>query len=113
MKENWIDSIDFFAVPIPGLNFESRAAMGTWVGLLATIFLFTTQMAYTGLKFTHLMTKHNPQIAVAEESGVFYNQDHSLAVTDHNFTLAFMVSDFLTNDPKSAANLLRWQVEIV
>jgi hypothetical protein len=71
MKKHYLDSLDFFGVPTPQLNFESRTAIGTWVGVLATICLFTTQSLYTGLKFTHLITRYNPQVTVAEESGVF------------------------------------------
>jgi hypothetical protein len=113
MKKHWIDSFDFFGVPIPGLNFESRSSIGTWVGVLVTICLFTTQLLYTGLRFTQLITKHNPQITVAEETGVFLDEKHGLDVSNHNFTLAFGVSDYLTNEPKFAKNLLHWQVEVV
>ena len=113
IKKHWIDQIDFFGVPIPGLNFESRSAIGTWVGVLATIFLFTTQILYTGLKFSHLITRHNPQVTVAEESDVFQSNTTSLDVTSPNFTLAFGVSNYLSNTPKNATNLLRWQVHAV
>jgi hypothetical protein len=32
-------------------------------------------------------------------------------VSSATFALAFGVSDYLTNDPKHAKNLVRWQVE--
>ena len=65
MKKHWLDSLDFFGTPIPGLNFETRQSIGTWVGLLATICLFTLQLNYSLLKLTHLAIGHNPQISVA------------------------------------------------
>lgn len=50
---------------------------------------------------------------MAHEYGVFYSHETALDVSSHDFTLAFGVSDYLTNEAKNRTDLLRWQVEAI
>jgi hypothetical protein len=59
-KGGFADKWDIFASPIPNFNIENQTHIGSSLGVLASFILVTSVLAYSVVKFIHLMEKHNP-----------------------------------------------------
>ena len=55
-------NLDMFHIPIPGFNFNGRDYLRTGAGGIITFFIFYVSILFATLKFTHLISKHNPQV---------------------------------------------------
>lgn len=44
---------------------------------------------------------------------MFFDAEHALDVSNHNFMMAFGVSDYMTHETKFGPSFVRWLVEIV
>ena len=111
MKSKYKDDIDMFAIDIPMFNFEGRPKIGTSFGTFCSIVLKILLLGLTTVKFIHLVTGNNPDIATSELHGQFTSNQTGLLLKD--FKIAFKVSDFMTNLPLDAPNMVKWQVTIV
>lgn len=63
MFDKVLDSIDIFAAPIWGFNFESRHKIHTYLGVWCSFLLFTVISLFGTVKLSHVITRHNPRVS--------------------------------------------------
>ena len=72
---NGLKKIDLFAQPLPAFNLKGETTVPTLTGGICTFLIICLFLTYGGLKFIHLMEKHNPQIIQVTELDVFDSED--------------------------------------
>ena len=102
--------MDNFGQDLPTFNIRGSEKVTTILGGCFSLILFMVVFMYGALKFSHLMTKHNPQIGSYfkenEMSGV------SLNLNDKNYRIAFTIESYMSpkvqkNDPRYVKYLFR------
>ena len=68
---DFIDSCDQFGAPIPQLNLNGKTTVGTPVGAFCSLVFMMAVSFFATVKFIQLVTKDNPQIAIAEEHDMY------------------------------------------
>ena len=105
-----LKKIDQFGEPLPVFNLNGEKKVHTITGGVVSVAITMIILCYGVLKFIHLITKHNSNVASVLETGVFDFND----VTNLNevgFRFAFSVRDFrskeLKDDPRYVKYLVR------
>ena len=84
---------DNFGQKLPRFNIKGNEGVNTIAGGLFSIALYMVVLMYTTIKFSHLLTKHNPNIST------YLKQDEmsetELYLNDYNFRFAFSIENFL------------------
>ena len=55
-------SMDMFMSPVPGFNINGRSHVKTMTGGITSFLIIYITFLYATLKFTHLISKHNPSV---------------------------------------------------
>jgi hypothetical protein len=58
-------SLDRFAEKVPSFNFRNKGSMGTWFGLIISIFFWFMLIAFGITKLVRLVSGSNPLISAA------------------------------------------------
>ena len=110
MLQNGFYKLDLFQKPLPGFNVRGRSTIPSLAGVVCSISIMMLTFLYAGLKFTHLITKHNPNIATYVERNVIPPFEE-FRFTDNGFFFAFGVEGYLNglprDDPQYVKMLLR------
>ena len=102
--------IDAFGQKLPNFNIKGTEQVNTIFGGIFSLVLFMTVFMYGTLKFSHLITKHNPQISSYlkenEMSGV------SLNINEKKYRIAFTIESYMSpkkqkSDPRFVKYLFR------
>ena len=81
--------MDAFGGKLPTFNIKGSDRVGTIAGGVLSIVLYMTVFNYAVIKFSHLATKHNPNISsYIIEDGM---TNVALDLNERNFRLAFTV----------------------
>ena len=57
-----LQRMDMFLSPVPSFNIDGRSHLTTMTGGIITFAILYVTFLYATLKFTHLMSKHNPSV---------------------------------------------------
>ena len=86
--------MDAFGKRLPSFNIKGKDSVNTIAGGVFSIALYIVLFMYSALKFTHLASKHNPNIStfykVDELTGKYLN------LNKHKFMFAITVESFLS-----------------
>ena len=81
--------MDAFGEKLPSFNIKGSDKVGTIAGGVLSIVLYMTVLNYSIIKFSHLATKHNPNISsYIIEDGM---SNVALNLNERKFKLAFTV----------------------
>ena len=94
-----LNRVDIFGKPLPGFNLKGSDVVTTMVGGVSSIFIFAIVLLYGAIKFIHLQSKANPNVATYIREGSFSSAD-ILDLNDMNFRIAFAVEGFRSKDLK-------------
>ena len=105
-----LKKIDAFGKELPHFNIKGKERVNSIIGGLCTLMLLMTVSMYSTLKFSYLITKHNPNISsyyiFDEMSGIEVN------LNKRNYRVAFSVESFFNpveqkRDPRYVKYLFR------
>jgi hypothetical protein len=82
------------------------------VGLFSTLMLVATVLAYSIVKFVHLMNKHNPTISESTALDAYTKAD-AINLGENNLVFAFNVKSFYGRKELNDTNLVAWQPMLV
>ena len=90
---NVLKKIDIFGQPLPTFNLKGETAIPTLTGGIVTFLILIVFLAYSCLKFLHLINKHNPTIIENTEKDVF-GSDDLINLDDIGFHFAFTTENY-------------------
>ena len=102
--------MDYFGYDLPNFNIKGSEKINTIAGGIFSLVLFMVVFMYGALKFSHLMTKHNPQI------GSYFKENEmsgiALNLNERNYRIAFTVESYMSpkkqkSDPRYVKYLFR------
>ena len=83
--DNFIDKFDLYAQSVPGLNFEGRSHIGSYVGCFFSTLVLFTFTCISIIKFAHLVTNKNPRITSTVQHDAFSTNLTALEVDMDTF----------------------------
>ena len=83
-----LNRFDIFGKPLPGFNIKGSDVVTSMVGGVASIIIFAIVLLYGAIKFIHLQSKTNPNVASYIREGSYSSAD-ILDLNDMNFRIAF------------------------
>ena len=92
--DNTLDAIDCFKKPMPTFNMRGRESIPSYAGCLLSFAIACIMVVYASIKFSHLMTKHNPSIASFTEEDAI-NPDDKFNFRDNGLKFAFGIEGFI------------------
>ena len=105
-------NMDAFGESLPTFILKGRKKVQTRIGGVTTILICTVVLMYAGLKFSHLMDKHNPVMSSYYKED-YYANGEAVDLSERNFRMAISVEDYLEpimqkNDPR----YVKWQFRL-
>ena len=89
-------NLDVFAESLPTFILKGRKKVPTRLGGVTTILICIVVLMYAGLKFTQLMTKHNPVMSSYSKED-YYENDEKIDMGERNFRMAITVENYVEN----------------
>ena len=60
----FLNGLDMFGAPVPGLNVQGKAVINTSLGTLISIVVFLLTLLFSLFKLQHMLMKKNPSVSV-------------------------------------------------
>ena len=97
-------NMDAFGESLPTFILKGRKKVQTRIGGVTTILICTVVLMYAGLKFSHLIDKHNPVMSSYFKED-YYASGEAVDLSERNFRMAISVEGYLEpynqkNDPR-------------
>lgn len=104
--------MDAFGQSLPAFILKGRKKVQTRLGGVTTILIVTVVLMYAGLKFTHLISKHNPVMSSYFKED-YYSSGETVDLSQKNFRMGISVESYLApiqqkNDPR----YVKWQFRL-
>ena len=85
-------NMDAFGESLPTFILKGRKKVQTRIGGVTTILICTVVLMYAGLKFSHLMDKHNPVMSSYYKED-YYANGEAVNLSERNFRMAVSVEN--------------------
>ena len=92
MLSSLLEKIDQFGTPLPTFNLNGKTELHTVTGGLTTFAIIVIILCYGTLKFYHMITNHNANVASVLETDVFDFND-IMNLNEVGFRFSFSVRD--------------------
>ena len=83
-----------FGRSLPTFNLKGDDMVKTYFGGLMTVCIVFVMIAYATIKFSHLIDKHNPNLAQYTEKNI-YDLNDVINLNEINFRFAFTIEGYL------------------
>ena len=100
-----------FGRSLPTFNLKGDDMVKTYFGGLMTVCIVFVMIAYATIKFSHLIDKHNPNLAQYTEKNI-YDLNDVINLNDINFRFAFTVEGYLDREMKADPAYVKYLVRI-
>ena len=100
-----------FGRRLPTFNLKGNEMVKTSSGGVMTVSIAFIMFIYATLKFSHLIDKHNPNLAQYVEPNV-YDMNERLNLNDINFRFAFTIEGYLEKTMKADPAYVKYLVRI-
>ena len=99
MLRNGFYRLDLFQQPLPGFNVRGHSTIPSLAGVICSLLIMLVTLLYAGLKFNHLITRHNPQITTyVERNAIPPNEEFRFL--NNGFFFAFGVEGYIDGLPR-------------
>ena len=98
--------LDIFSENLPTFILKGKEKVQTRVGGVATILIGLVILMYAGLTFSHLITRHKPEMFTYYKDNVYSLNSEKINLSARNFKIALTVEDYFP--PKAMKNDLRY-----
>ena len=105
--DNTLDAIDCFKKPMPTFNMRGRESIPSYAGCLLSFAIACIMVVYASIKFSHLMTKHNPQISTFTVEGAIDPED-KFNFRDNGLKFAFGIEGFIDQELKEDSRYVKY-----
>ena len=101
-------TLDMFRQPLPAFNIEGEGHIRTYCGGCVSLIIIYVLVLFAVLKLQHLLSKHNPQVNTFVTRDHFEDSDIFTPGEDDNFSIASVVTNFITLDVKDDPLYVKW-----
>jgi hypothetical protein len=113
-QTEWMDSFDLYSMELPEFNFEGRKKIGSPVGVFISVIVNILVLTMATIKFIQLLESNSkPIVSEITEYNDFISKETALQVGNDNFSIAFQVTDFSTDNDLDDPAMVRWEASIV
>ena len=109
MLSSLLEKIDQFGTPLPTFNLNEQTELHTVTGGLTTFAIIVIILCYGTLKFYHMITNHNANVASVLETDVFDFND-IMNLNEVGFRFSFSVRDKKFKELKDERKIWSWHV---
>lgn len=98
---------DSFSKKVPGFNIRGENRVATYIGGLATLWIFSTVLFYGLIKIIHLLTRHNPLI----NENIIANQfpkAYKVELNEIKFRAAFSFESYFSRETINDSRYVKW-----
>ena len=110
--QNFVNRFDIYGSSIPAFNFEKDKSIGSLPGLFCSILTVILFFLYASKKLQMLTAFNDPLVSTIIEESAFSDSD-GMNLHEEKLKIAFLVTDYSSNQEKSDPNFVSWEVNIV
>ena len=96
-----------FHIQVPSFNINGRDYLRTGAGGIVSFFILYVTLLFALLKFTHLMSKHNPQVNAYVNPNAYTYED-VFDLKEERFKIAFGLEKHATGEPITDLRYFKW-----
>ena len=107
-----LGKLDMFGSDLPTFNLGGQEKITTYPGGVLSLLITVVMMSYAFMKFNHLIDKHNPNISLLNEVGI-YDSSEVLTFEDINFRVAFSMVNYFSRATLDDPRYLKYIARLV
>ena len=107
-----LERIDVFGKPLPAFNLGGEDTVHTLTGGIFTFIIILILVTYGGLKFVHLIERHNPLVSEVTEKA-FYDSSEKMNLNEEGFRFAFTMEGYLSNEVLNNPTHVKYLTRII
>ena len=107
----FLERIDLFGADLPVFNLKGKTQVLTKTGGCLSLMVILLWMVYGVIKFSQMMSKHNPFISEIKEKN-FFDYNTRLDLNEINFKMAFSIEGYLDKEVKNDPRYVKYIVRL-